>query len=86
MRGPLSLVSKIEELLRRNSSDTLCPQTLALTTPTSGGHSVGIVRSRIEATEFSFFSLPYMIVSVHNACYVSLCFCTDPIIVLMTVC
>jgi hypothetical protein len=31
---------------------TLYPQKLALTSPTSGGHSVGIVRSRTEATEF----------------------------------
>jgi hypothetical protein len=34
--------------------DTLYPQKLALTSPTSGGRSVGIVRSRIKATEFSF--------------------------------
>jgi hypothetical protein len=27
-------------------------KTLALTSPTSGGHSVGIVRSRTQATEF----------------------------------
>jgi hypothetical protein len=33
---------------------TLCPQKLALTSPTSGGRSVGIVRSRTQATEFSF--------------------------------
>jgi hypothetical protein len=33
---------------------TLYPQTLALTSPTSGGRSVGIVRSQIQATEFSF--------------------------------
>jgi hypothetical protein len=33
---------------------TLYPQKLALTSPTSGGHSVGIVRSRTQATEFSF--------------------------------
>jgi hypothetical protein len=32
---------------------TLYPQKLALTSPTSGGRSVGIVRSRTEATEFS---------------------------------
>jgi hypothetical protein len=32
---------------------TLYPQKLALTSPTSGGHSVGIVRSRTKATEFS---------------------------------
>jgi hypothetical protein len=64
-RGPLSLVSTIEELLERKSSgsglekreydrgdprDTLYPQKSALTSPTSGGRSVGIVRSR---TEFS---------------------------------
>jgi hypothetical protein len=34
--------------------DTLYPQKLALTSPTSGGHSVGIVRSRTKGTE-SFF-------------------------------
>jgi hypothetical protein len=31
---------------------TLYPQTLALTSPTSGGRSVGILRSRIQAKEF----------------------------------
>jgi hypothetical protein len=66
-RGPLSVVSTIEELLERKSSSgleyargdtsrwprgTLYPQKLALTSPTSGGRSVGIVRSRIQATEF----------------------------------
>jgi hypothetical protein len=35
--------------------DTLYPQKLALTSPTSGGRSVGIVRLRTKATEFSFF-------------------------------
>jgi hypothetical protein len=30
---------------------------LALTSPTSGGHSVGIVRLQTKATEFSFFKL-----------------------------
>jgi hypothetical protein len=34
---------------------TLYQQKLALTSPTSGGRSVGIVRSRTQATEFSFF-------------------------------
>jgi hypothetical protein len=34
--------------------DTLYPQKLALTSPTSGGSSVGIVRLRTKATEFSF--------------------------------
>jgi hypothetical protein len=71
-RGPLNLVSTIEELFGRNSSgsgleireygsgdplrwpcDTVYPQKLALTSPTSGGRSVGIVRSRTKATEFS---------------------------------
>jgi hypothetical protein len=31
----------------------LYPQKLALTSPTGGGRSVGIVRSRTKATEFS---------------------------------
>jgi hypothetical protein len=72
-RGPLSLVSTIEELLGRNSSgsdlenqeygrgdplrwsrDTLYPQKLALTSPTSSGRSVDIVRSWVKATEFVF--------------------------------
>jgi hypothetical protein len=34
-----------------------CPQTLALTSLTSGGRSVGIVRWWTQATEFSFFSM-----------------------------
>jgi hypothetical protein len=34
---------------------TLYKQKLALTSPTSGGRSVGIVRSRTEATEFFCF-------------------------------
>jgi hypothetical protein len=68
-QGPLSLMSTIEEQLGRKSSgcglesreygrrdpsrlprSTLYPQKLALT---SGGRSAGIVRSRIQATEFS---------------------------------
>jgi hypothetical protein len=35
----------------RWSRGTLYPQKLALTSPTSGGRSVGIIRSRIQATE-----------------------------------
>jgi hypothetical protein len=38
----------------RSPRDTLYPQKLALTLPTTGGRSVGIVRSRTIATEFSF--------------------------------
>jgi hypothetical protein len=72
-RGPLSLMSTIEELLGRKSSGfglqsreygrrdpspwlrgTLYPQKLALTWPTSGGRSVGIVRSRTQAMELFF--------------------------------
>jgi hypothetical protein len=72
-RGPLSLLSMIEELLERNSSGfgleireygcrdssrwslgTLYPQKLAATLHTRGGLSVDIVRSRTQATEFSF--------------------------------
>jgi hypothetical protein len=33
---------------------TLYPQNLAQTSPTSGGRSAGIVRSRTQATEFNF--------------------------------
>ena len=42
----------------------LYPQKLALTSPTGGGHSVGIVRSRTKATEFRYIdclSLTYAI-------------------------
>jgi hypothetical protein len=70
-RGPLSLVSTIEELLEGKSSGsglesreydrrdpsrrprgTLYPKKLALTSLASGGRSVGIVRSRTQATDF----------------------------------
>jgi hypothetical protein len=66
-RGPLSIVITIEELLERKNSNsnqeygrkdplclphnTLYPQKLALTSPTSGGRSVGKVRLRTKATE-----------------------------------
>jgi hypothetical protein len=75
-RGPLSLVSTIDELLGRNSSgsglenreygrgdsfrwprDTLYRQKLALTSPTCGDRSVGIVRLRTKTTEFFLFPL-----------------------------
>jgi hypothetical protein len=38
---------------------TLYPQKLVITSPTSGGRSVGIVRSRTQTKEFSFMSLQY---------------------------
>ena len=37
----------------------LYPQRLALTSPTGGGRSVGIVRSRTKATEFFLFLFIY---------------------------
>jgi hypothetical protein len=37
----------------------LYPQKLALTSSTGGGRSVGIVRSRTKATEFSLVSICY---------------------------
>jgi hypothetical protein len=37
--------------------DTLYPQKLELTSPTSGGRLVGVVRSRTKVTEFSLFYL-----------------------------
>jgi hypothetical protein len=38
--------------LRADHATPLFPQTLALTSPTSGGRSVGIVRSQTQATQF----------------------------------
>jgi hypothetical protein len=47
---------EIREYCRRDSSrlprSTLYPQKLALTSPKSGGRSVGIVLSRIQSTEY----------------------------------
>jgi hypothetical protein len=52
---------EIQEYGRRDPSrwprDTLYPQKLTLTSPTSGGRSVGIVRSRTQTTEFVLFCL-----------------------------
>jgi hypothetical protein len=45
----------------------LYPQKLALTSPTGGGRSVGIVRSRTKATEFSFSLVLHVLVSDRNA-------------------
>jgi hypothetical protein len=67
-RGPLILVSTIEELLETNSSgsgleirgdpsrwprDTPLSAEVGTTSPSSDGRLVGIVRSRTKATEFS---------------------------------
>jgi hypothetical protein len=82
-RGPLSLVSTIEELLERKSSSfgleteitaigilradhatPLYPQKLALTSPTGGCHSVGIVRLRTKATELLLLLLLLLTVNI----------------------
>jgi hypothetical protein len=58
--GPLSLMSTAEDLLGRNSGSGLENREygrvdpLALTSPTSGDRSVGIVCLRAKATEFIF--------------------------------
>jgi hypothetical protein len=82
-RGPLSLVSTIEELLERKSSSSglenryygrrgsaalttqhpSISKNLALTLPTSGSCSVGIVRSQTQATEF------VLVLFVFRYCY-----------------
>ena len=49
----------------------LYPQKLALTSPTGGGRSVGIVRSRTKATEFSLVLVDEVSVLASNS--VSLC-------------
>jgi hypothetical protein len=72
-QDPPSLVSIIEGLLGGNSTscglqygrgdplrwpwDTICPQNLVLTSPTSGGRFVGVFRSLTKATKclYSFF-------------------------------
>ena len=48
----------------------LYPQKLALTSPTGGGRSVGIVRSRTKATEFS---LVFM-------CFIYICCCSFTVV------
>jgi len=49
-------VCRLQALLGAHHLTPLYPQTLALTSATGGGRSVGIVRSRTKATEF-FFSV-----------------------------
>jgi hypothetical protein len=53
--GPLSLVSTTEELLdRKGPRGSFYLHKLTITSPTSGGRSVGIVRSQTQTMEFSF--------------------------------
>jgi hypothetical protein len=47
-------------------SGSLYPQKLALTWPTSGGGSVGTVRLRTKATEFSYFVITIMPNIIHT--------------------
>jgi hypothetical protein len=58
--GPLSFGLERREYSCRDPSHlphgTLYLQKLALTSPASGGHSVGIVRSWTQATEFVLFA------------------------------
>ena len=44
----------------------LYPQKLALTSPTGGGRSVGIVRSRTKATEFSLVIMKLRLLKLKN--------------------
>jgi hypothetical protein len=46
-----------EGIRRADYATPLYPQKLLLTSPTSGGRSVGIVRSRTQATEFVCFDV-----------------------------
>jgi hypothetical protein len=58
-RGPLSLVSTIEELLgirRADYATPIYPQKLALTSSTRSGRSVGIVCSRTKTAQGNYVS------------------------------
>jgi hypothetical protein len=48
---------------------TLYPQKLAITSPTSGGRSVGIVRSRTQTMKFSFSFFYLPICNVYKSIY-----------------
>jgi hypothetical protein len=68
------LKEKVEiwEYGRRDPSrwkrSSLYPQTLALTSPTSDGLSVGIVRLRTQDTEFSFLVYIFYIIHIYVQC------------------
>jgi hypothetical protein len=55
-RSRKSILTAVGDPLRW-SRDTFYPQKLAITSPTCGGHSVGIVCLRTKATEFSLVLL-----------------------------
>jgi hypothetical protein len=62
VRNLLKLSRKSEHMAvgirRADYAIPLYPPKLALTSPTSGGRSIGIVRSRTQATEFVLFVIP----------------------------
>ena len=69
----------------------LYPQKLALTSPTDGGRSVGMVRSRTKATEFSLVYVCILcmyvcILCVYVCMYVCMCVCMYVFCVCMYVC
>jgi hypothetical protein len=55
-RKKKSLSQQTRRVPSRWPRGTLSPQKLEITSPTSGGRSVGIVRSRTQTVEFSFFN------------------------------
>jgi hypothetical protein len=64
---------------------TLYPQKLALTSPTSGGRSVGIVRSQTQTTKFVFVFLYSMAPEAISVSYliiplISLCVYLTPVV------
>jgi hypothetical protein len=46
----------VKQFAMNERRGTLYPQKLAITSPTSGGRSIGIVRSRTQTMEFRFFN------------------------------
>jgi hypothetical protein len=53
VRPGIGLPNKEQNNNNNNNNNNHYPQKLALTSPTSGGRMVGIVRTRTQATEFS---------------------------------
>jgi hypothetical protein len=49
---------------RGDYATSLYQQKLALTSPTSGGRSVGLVRSRTQATEFVFVCFHFFVYAI----------------------
>jgi len=65
----------------------LYPQKLELTSPTGGGRSVGIVRLRTKATEFSFSLYTLRFFYLQNAvCFIILTYLDPVLFILYTGC